>query len=232
MAKRKNEMPLVEKLYMENLGTFEESGGFCNDDDQVAERREELAQKRQRRLDRASSIPADDCLMCAKPILDSFLWDRFRHPICDGCRDDKGAHKLISRTEVFTMYLLKDTDLDMRKPPLRYISRKNPHNPRYGDMKLYLTSQVVDRMLEVHGSHEGLEEAKREKDEKREVRNEKQFEKKVKEMRKQIRGAQKQHTATTRAHEHSFGEEIEDTKTGEWKRECCECGYVEKFEKM
>lgn len=39
--------------------------------------------------------------------------------------------------------MLKDCDLDLRKPILRYISKKNPHNPRYGEMKLYLKAQVI-----------------------------------------------------------------------------------------
>lgn len=37
---------------------------------------------------------------------------------------------------------MKDCDFDIRKPPLRFVSKKNPHNPRYGDMKLYLKLQV------------------------------------------------------------------------------------------
>lgn len=57
-------------------------------------------------------------------------------------RDEKGDHKLISRTDAKNQYLLKDCDLDLRKPVLRFISKKNPHNPRYGDMKLYLKAQV------------------------------------------------------------------------------------------
>jgi hypothetical protein len=34
--------------------------------------------------------------------------------------------------------------LDERSPPLKFIVRKNPHNPRWGDMKLYLRLQVSD----------------------------------------------------------------------------------------
>ncbi|CAJ0565024.1 unnamed protein product, partial [Mesorhabditis spiculigera] len=234
MSKRKSEVPLVEQLYKKNLGSFEASGGFCDDDDQVAERREEIAQKRQRRIDaRAPSIPLDDCQLCQKPIIESFLWDRFRHPVCDSCRDDNDAHKLISRTDALNTYLLKPPDLDLRKPALRYIARKNPHNPRYGDMKLYLGCQVIDRMLEVHGSYEGLEDAKKLREDKRTVKNERNFEKKLKDMRKQIRGAGKNIVVTKKAHIHAFGDEIEvDAAAGEWKRECAECGYTETFEKM
>lgn len=57
-------------------------------------------------------------------------------------RDNEEKHKLISRTEAKQRYLLKDVDLDKREPPLRFILKKNPHNPRWGDMKLYLLLQV------------------------------------------------------------------------------------------
>lgn len=49
---------------------------------------------------------------------------------------------MIAKTEAKKEYLLKDCDFDIRKPPLRFVSKKNPHNPRYGDMKLYLKLQV------------------------------------------------------------------------------------------
>lgn len=58
-------------------------------------------------------------------------------------RDNEEKHKLISRTEAKQHYLLKDCDLDKREPPLRFILKKNPHNPRWGDMKLYLKLQVL-----------------------------------------------------------------------------------------
>ena len=57
-------------------------------------------------------------------------------------RDEEDKHRLITRTEAKQEYLLKDCDLDLRQPALQFILRKNPHNPRWGDMKLYLELQV------------------------------------------------------------------------------------------
>lgn len=51
-------------------------------------------------------------------------------------------HKLITKTEAIKEYLLKDCDFDKRTPPLKFITKKNPHNIRWGDMKLYLQVQV------------------------------------------------------------------------------------------
>lgn len=57
-------------------------------------------------------------------------------------RDDDEKHALITKTEAKTEYLLKDSDLEKREPLLRHIICKNPHNERWGSMKLFLRSQV------------------------------------------------------------------------------------------
>jgi DNA-repair protein complementing XP-A cells len=59
-------------------------------------------------------------------------------------RDKFGKEKydLITKTEAKKEYLLKDCDIDLRSPPLRFILGKNPHNSRWGEMKLYLLLQV------------------------------------------------------------------------------------------
>lgn len=113
-------------------------------------------------------------------------------------RDEKGVHKLVAKTDAKRQYLLKDCDFDLRKPPLRFISKKNPHNPRYGDMKLYLQlqvrqlfnqtlrNQVEARALEIYESWENLEEEKANRNASREAATEKKFEKKIREMRKEV----------------------------------------------
>ncbi len=57
-------------------------------------------------------------------------------------RDSDGTHSYITRTDAKTEFLLKDEDFDKREPALRYLTRPNPHNSRWGDMKLYLRLQV------------------------------------------------------------------------------------------
>lgn len=64
------------------------------------------------------------------------------HHSFTSCRDPEDKHKLITRTEAKEEYLLKDCDLDKREPVLKFIVKKNPHNSRWGDMKLYLKLQV------------------------------------------------------------------------------------------
>ncbi|VDN57582.1 unnamed protein product [Dracunculus medinensis] len=175
-----------------NQENYDDAGGFLDDDDEEEMRREKIAEARQRKADEAAKISVarapDGCSTCCKPLIDSFLWERFSYPVCNSCRDDKGAHKLIARTEAKRIYMLKDCDIDYKKPILRYISKKNPHNPRYGDMKLYLKAQasLETRCLEIYGSWEKLEELKESRVIQKEVRLEKRFEKKIKDMRKHV----------------------------------------------
>ncbi|KAH0628481.1 hypothetical protein JD844_009726 [Phrynosoma platyrhinos] len=83
------------------------------------------------------------CEECGKEFMDSYLMNHFDLATCDNCRDVEDKHKLITRTEAKEEYLLKDCDLDKREPVLKFILKKNPHNPRWGDMKLYLKLQVL-----------------------------------------------------------------------------------------
>lgn len=87
-------------------------------------------------------IVYEECLECESKFAISNLWSKFGHAVCDNCQDSENKHSLITRTEAKSEYLLKDCDFDKRQPPLRFVCRKNPHNERWGDMKLYLHLQV------------------------------------------------------------------------------------------
>lgn len=89
------------------------------------------------------------CLDCNDEFNESYLMKQFLYSVCDKCYDRDDKHSLITRTEAKNEYLLKDCDFDKREPPLKCIIRKNPHNVRWGEMKLYLHLQVEKRALEV-----------------------------------------------------------------------------------
>ncbi|VDM94792.1 unnamed protein product [Thelazia callipaeda] len=233
-------IPYVEKLYRKAQENYDEAGGFMDDDDEYASIRERIAESRHKRnilcLEEAANSSnlerPDDCIDCKNPLCDSFLWEKFSYPVCDKCRDDKGSHKLISRTEAKNQFLLKDCDIDLRKPVLRFISKKNPHNPRYGDMKLYLKAQLKQRCLEVYGSIEAFEKAKETRTALKEVRLERRFEKKIKEMRQQVRGPKSFNNSNVRAHDHVYGDEMYDSKKDEFWKVCKICEYKLTYEKM
>nr|XP_020474118.1 DNA repair protein complementing XP-A cells isoform X2 [Monopterus albus] len=171
------------------------------------------------------------CDDCQKPFMDSYLSNSFDLAVCDQCRDNEEKHKLISRTEAKKRYLLKDCDLDKREPPLRFILKKNPHNARWGDMKLYLKLQVEKRCMEVWRSEEALEEARETREENREVQKQKRFNKKVKELRRAVRSSV--WTKDTSIHQHQYGpEEVVDPEEDLYKKTCTTCGHELSYEKM
>ena len=84
------------------------------------------------------------CLECSEQFCESYLLTSFDYDVCDGCKETSkdGKHELITKTDAVKEFLLKDYDFDRREPPLKFITRKNPHNQRWGMMKLYLRVQV------------------------------------------------------------------------------------------
>lgn len=94
-------------------------------------------------------VTYETCMDCNQQYTESYLMKNFEYSVCDKCRDCDDKHSLITRTEAKNEYLLKDCDFDKREPPLKCIIRKNPHNVRWGEMKLYLHLQVEKRALEV-----------------------------------------------------------------------------------
>jgi len=170
------------------------------------------------------------CLECREPLHDSFLYRSFSHIVCDSCRDEEDKHRLITRTEAKQEYLLKDCDLDLRQPALQFILRKNPHNPRWGDMKLYLELQIEKRAMEVWETQEKLEEEHVLRDEKREKSKVSKFNKQVKALRMAVRSSV--YRKETAGHQHVYGSEKFDAEKDIYFRSCTTCDHKQVYEKM
>uniref|UniRef100_A0ABD2W8C0 XPA C-terminal domain-containing protein n=1 Tax=Trichogramma kaykai TaxID=54128 RepID=A0ABD2W8C0_9HYME len=176
-----------------------------------------------------SKLPV--CQECEKEFKDSFLLQKFDYRTCDDCRDNDGKHSLITRTEAKNEYLLKDCDIDKREPPLKFLLRKNPHNSRWGDMKLYLQIQIEERALMVWGSEEALLEEREKRDEKRAEGKIKKFNKKVKQLRMEVRSSLYDKTKKA-SHTHEFGADTYNEDDDTYTHSCVECGFEETYEKM
>ena len=178
------------------------------------------------------------CDECSEELQsDSYLFKTFDLEVCDKCKDTSkdGKHELITKTDAKNIFLLKDYDFDRREPPLKFITRKNPHNQRWGDMKLFLRVQVEKRALEVWKTEEALEKEIEKKEDRRELVKAKKFGKRIKELRMQMRGslfAKDYKTATGVGHEHEFEAEIYNEEKDEYSRKCTICGYINTYEKM
>lgn len=149
--------------------------------------------------------------------------------VCDDCRDSKEVHQLITRTEAKSKYLLKDCDLDLREPPLRYILKKNPYAQR-GDMRLYLKLQIEERALMVHGSEDNLEEELEKREERRTATKQKNYDKKMKSLRMQVRSSL--YKRSTANHEHEFGEPTYIPDDDVYEKECKTCHHKVTYEEM
>ena len=111
--------------------------------------------------------------------IDPELYENFHLVVCFSCKDSDSLCTIITKTQARSEFLLTDEEL-ADSAILPSISRKNPHNPRWADMKLYLKKQVRDFAIKKHGSEEALIEALSNRNEVRSDRKSKQFLKKLK----------------------------------------------------
>lgn len=122
-----------------------------------------------------------NCESCCSSdgLIDTELYENFGVSVCLTCKDSNEIYGIITKTQARNEYLLTDEEL-ADSSLLPSVSRKNPHNPRWADMKLYLRRQVRDFAIKKHGSEEAIAEALSTRNETRTDRKSKQFLKKLK----------------------------------------------------
>lgn len=179
-------------------------------------------------------LGADDgeqCDDCHKEFDGSFLSRNFDVLVCDNCKGEE-RHSLCTKTEAKQKYLLKDCDLDLRTPVLRYVLRKNPHNDRWGQMKLYYRPHVVARALEIWESIEKIEDEKEKRVDNKEKTKQKKFEKRIKELRRAVRTSTWQKSDKVHVHDYDSENEIYNEQDDEYSKTCKICSHVLTYEKM
>ena len=179
-------------------------------------------------------LPPDQptCEDCNRDFAESYLFNTFEHSVCDECRNMErdGPHELITKTDAKKQFLITDAHLEREGRNLKFLLRKNPHNPRYGDMKLFLRLQIEKLALEIWGSEEELEAEIEKREANKIVLKEKKYNKKMKELRKAVRSSL--FTKDFSTHSHTYGEETYDEDKDEYSKVCTECGQVLTYEKM
>nr|SVE77385.1 EOG090X0KP6 [Daphnia lumholtzi]SVE78010.1 EOG090X0KP6 [Daphnia lumholtzi] len=219
-------------IRIKNSRLIDSGGGFLINE-------KELEEEQQREIvitqDPAPIILPDrpHCDECEQPLHDSLLYRSFSYPVCDPCKDTHDEkYGLITRTDARQEYLLKDCDLDLREPILRYILRKNPLNPNWGDMKLYLRLQasLCHPTLELWETLEKIEEEKELREAKREKTKIKKFNQQVKNLRMAVRSSV--YKKQTAGHQHVFGEEKFNAERDLYYRKCSTCSFQQEYEKM
>lgn len=119
------------------------------------------------------------CEACGDFVVDPEYLDQFGVQICYSCKGTNPLYSLLTKTQARNEYLLTDEEL-ADTSLMKSISKKNPHNPRWSDMKLYLRRQVKDFAIKKAGSEAALQEALGNRQETRSDRKSKQFLKKLK----------------------------------------------------
>ncbi|XP_012277440.1 DNA repair protein complementing XP-A cells homolog isoform X2 [Orussus abietinus] len=214
-------------LKVQGQRVIDSGGGFLIEEDEVLE--QEMLNIVAEPAPIIGTLPR--CEQCQNEYKDSYLLQTFDLSVCDKCRDREGKHSLITRTEAKQEYLLKDCDLDKREPPLKYILRKNPHNARWGEMKLYLHLQIEDRALEVWGTEENLIKEREKRDVAKQEAKIKKFNKKIKKLRMEVRSSLYDKTKKA-THVHDFGNDTYNEEEDTYTHACTSCGYEETYEKM
>lgn len=170
-----------------------------------------------------------ECEECCRPFTLSFLRSKFSHNVCDDCHD-RDRHKLITRTTAKTKYLLKDADLDKREPVLPFITKRNPRNNHWGEMKLYLESQCHARAMEIWESMDAIEEEATRRKIVSAKSKAKKYDKKMNELKKEVRSSL--YTVKLSGHVHEWGAESYNEETDEYTKQCTTCGHSSTYEKM
>jgi DNA-repair protein complementing XP-A cells len=208
------------------------AGGFLLDERDQEEDDGQRAEK----ISKANEEQAEEvplvyqvCVECQEEFADSHLYKSFGFSCCDKCKTEENS-QLITKTTARDEFLLKDCDFDRREPPLKFISRKNPHKSTWAEMKLYLRSQVEARALEVHGTLEKIEEEKLLREDKKEIAKIKKYNKGMHELRKAVRSTL--YDKTHKRHEHEFGESTYNEETDEYSHACLTCDFTETYEEM
>lgn len=119
------------------------------------------------------------CQSCQSRIIDQEYFDHFGVKVCFNCKESNILFEILTKTQARNEYLLTDEEL-ADSALLPSMSRRNPHNPRWADMKLYLRCQICDFAVKKYGSLEAIKEAIANKNEIRTDRKSKQFLKKLK----------------------------------------------------
>ena len=204
-------------------------------------------------LANAAEIADDDlpppilgkCIDCNDAEGQKKFFEAFGLSVCYQCQQlAKGAggkYQVITKSKAKDEYLLTDRQLDRAQGGLGCMTRPNPHDSRYGDMRLYLRSQAERLALKAWGSDEALfvekERRSKERLERAGARKRKK-EEKLSTTAKRAAAAPKRSSTADAAldravnsyHEHVYlPDETYDEATDKWTKRCA-CGHTVTYE--
>lgn len=150
---------------------------------------------------------AASCIVCKSADLSNFdpdLLDTYTFPICVDCKSDEYT-SLITKSEAKSTYLLTDEELN-DKQAMPWVTRKNPKQPRWSPMRLYLGWHVEQFAIRKFGSLDAVLRMHDLNEAQRAERKQKKFTKKLKALRQQVKPKIVK-AATGSNHVHDFYQE-------------------------
>ena len=201
-----------------------------------------------------SAAAPTKCVDCGDVDGQTRFFEAFGISVCYDCQRERkgpgGKYQVITKSTAKSDYLLTDRHLNREYGGLGCLVMPNPHDSRYGDMRLFLKSQVEELALSVWGSDEGLfDEKERRADERMQkaaARERKAqgrsngissggIKKKGAAASGSSSAAQAQRLAAARAaaaHKHEFlPDETYDEAKDTWTKRCA-CGFEVEYERM
>ena len=151
-----------------------------------------------------------------------------------------GKYQVITKSKAKDEYLLTDRQLNREYGGLGCIVQPNPHDRRYGDMKLYLRSQAEELALQTWGTDEALFSEKERRTEERLQKAEARKRKAAGTLGSGSAAAKGKRLAASApstferavAHRHEFlPDETYDVETDLWTKRCA-CGLEVAYERM
>ena len=194
----------------------------------------------------ASSVVSARCIDCGEAEGQSKFFDAYGVWVCYSCqRGAQGAggkYQVLTKSKAKDEYLLTDRQLDRAQGGLGCMARPNPHDSRYGDMRLYLRTQVEEVALQMWESDEGLflekERRSSERLEKSEARKRKAALPPSQRLKKPTkRGGVVSKAPIAKAasttHTHVWAAEEEyDEASDTWTKRCETCGFEVEYERI
>lgn len=133
-----------------------EDHGFDEEGDDALEE----AMREDEGLPPTSTAKLGACADCGDSDGQPKFFEAFGLSICYDCqragRGPGGRYQMISKSKAKEEYLLTDRQLSRAQGGLGCLTQKNPHDSRYGDMKLFLRAQVEQLALQTWGTAEAL----------------------------------------------------------------------------
>jgi len=153
----------------------------------------------------------------------------FNVNMCYDCRNRDETFQLVTKSTAKEDYLLSDGNL----MKLSFIERKNPRDPRFNKMKLFLLRDVQQVAVTKHGSLGAIEPERERRHEESLQRKEARILKKVRKSEMESRPIPAKIRRIGQYHDHHFpqGREAYDEDVGVWLQSC-ECGVTIAFDKF